>query len=80
MLGESTPAGKNHENAASGDTQPVSPLTDLHADKDGRNREWEDRARVNLEIVPEGTKTNLERDFEPENIDPEKNASPGPAY
>lgn len=42
-------------------TQP-----DLHADEDGRNREWEDRARVNLENVPEGTHTNIERDFEAE--------------
>ena len=39
---------------------------DLHAEQDGRNKEWEDRARVNLETVPEGTQTNLERDFEPE--------------
>jgi hypothetical protein len=44
-------------------------LSDLHADEDGRNKEWSDRARVNLETVPEGTRTNLERDFEPENPD-----------
>lgn len=34
--------------------------------EDGRNKEWQDRARVNLEEVPEGTHTNVERDFEPE--------------
>ncbi|MBE7173968.1 MAG: hypothetical protein INR73_25570 [Williamsia sp.] len=44
---------------------------DLHAEEDGRNREWEDRARVNLERVPDGTHTNLERDFEPEQPAPQ---------
>jgi hypothetical protein len=34
--------------------------------EDGRNKEWEDRARVNTEVVKEGTRTNVERDFEPE--------------
>ena len=74
-----TPANENQENASPGETQPA-PLTDIRADLDGRNREWEDRARVNLEILPEGTTTNVERDFEPENTDAEKNKNPGPAY
>lgn len=43
---------------------PVQP--DLHAEQDGRNKEWEDRARVNPETVSPDTPTNLERDFEPE--------------
>ena len=51
------------------DAATVQP--DLHAGDDGRNREWEDRARVNLETVPEGTHTNIERDFEPEREDSE---------
>jgi len=38
----------------------------ISQDEDGRSKEWQDRARVNLEEVPEGTKTILERDFEPE--------------
>lgn len=80
MHSETTPANDNHENVSSGNPLPASHITDLNADKDGRNREWEDRARVNLEIVPEGTTTNLERDFEPENTDAEKNKNPGPAY
>ena len=42
---------------------------DLHAEEDGRNREWEDRARVNLENTPEGEQTSIERDFEPEQDD-----------
>lgn len=37
--------------------------------EDGRDREWQDRARVNLEQVPEGTKTFVERDFEPVQTD-----------
>lgn len=36
--------------------------------EDGRNKEWQDRARVNLEEVPKGTHTNVERDFEPEEL------------
>lgn len=43
--------------------------SDLHAEKDGRNKEWEDRARVNLETNSPDTQTNLERDFEPERED-----------
>ena len=38
----------------------------LSQEDDGRNKEWQDRARVNLEKVKEGTKTSIERDFEPE--------------
>ena len=48
---------------------------------DGRNIEWEDRARVNLEQVPEGTRTNIERDFEPESIPTAKDEKKNdPAY
>jgi hypothetical protein len=39
------------------------------AEEDGRNKEWQDRSRVNLEPTPEGTHTNIERDFEPENLE-----------
>ena len=42
------------------------PLSALDGAEDGRNKEWADRARVNLEEVPEGTRTNIERDFEAE--------------
>ena len=41
-------------------------------EEDGRNKEWQDRARVNLEQVPEGTHTNVERDFEPEKQEEQK--------
>ena len=34
-------------------------------DEDGRSKEWQDRSRVNLHPDP-SAKTNLERDFEPE--------------
>lgn len=53
---------------------------DLHAEEDGRNREWEDRARINLEDVPEGTHTNIERDFEPEQADKKSNPKDTTAY
>ncbi|MEJ7736771.1 MAG: hypothetical protein WKF97_05025 [Chitinophagaceae bacterium] len=42
-------------------------------EEDGRNKEWQDRARVNIEEVPEGTRTNVERDFEPDQPDEENN-------
>jgi hypothetical protein len=38
-------------------------------EEDGRNKEWQDRARVNLEQTPAGVHTNVERDFEPENLE-----------
>ena len=56
------------------ETPPERP--DLHAEEDGRNREWEDRARVNLETTPAGIHTNLERDFEPEQEEKEKEEPP----
>ncbi len=40
-----------------------------NSEEDGRNKEWQDRSRVNLEQTPEGTHTNIERDFEPENLE-----------
>ncbi len=43
----------------------------INPEEDGRNKEWQDRSRVNLEQTPEGVHTNVERDFEPE--DPEEN-------
>jgi len=44
------------------------PLAVSDPEQDGRNKEWQDRGRVNLEVVPEGISTNLERDFEPEQL------------
>jgi hypothetical protein len=43
------------------------------ASEDGRSREWQDRGRVvrDEDIAPDA-KTNLERDFEPENVRAEK--------
>lgn len=38
-------------------------------DDDGRNKEWQERARVNLEKTSPDTITNIERDFEEENDD-----------
>lgn len=35
-------------------------------DDDGRNKEWQERARVNLEATSPDENTNIERDFEPE--------------
>jgi hypothetical protein len=50
---------------AAGDSpNPKSDI--LSQQEDGRNKEWADRARVNTEVVKEGTRTNVERDFEPE--------------
>ena len=37
-------------------------------DEDGRSKEWQDRGRINLHPDP-SAKTNLERDFEPEDDD-----------
>lgn len=51
---------------ASGNDRETSPQKMISPEDDGRSKEWQDRARVNLEQVPEGTKTILERDFEPE--------------
>ena len=48
------------------------------AEKDGRNVEWEDRARVNIE-PPSKESTNIERDFEPEQTE-EKKKDSEPAY
>ena len=42
---------------------------DANQDEDGRDKEWQDRARVNPEQTPEGIHTNVERDFEPENLE-----------
>ncbi len=49
-----------------------SNLDILNPDDDGRSKEWQDRSRVNLEQVPEGTHTSVERDFEPENLEEDK--------
>ncbi len=50
----------------SGNNSETSPQKMISPEDDGRSKEWQDRARVNTEQVPEGTKTILERDFEPE--------------
>ena len=74
---QQTPAPENggtQKEEQTGSTLPP----DLHAEEDGRNKEWEDRARVNLETVPPGVQTNLERDFEPEQQGP--TAHDEPAY
>ena len=57
-------------------------LSETDPAEDGRNKEWQDRSRVNLETVPENTQTNIERDFEPENLDEEgaRKAKDEPAY
>lgn len=56
-----------------------SPSKISDAEKDGRNREWEDRARVNLE-PPSKTSTNIERDFEPETNEESEKKDDSPAY
>ncbi len=61
-IDSSANAGKNQANNTEDN------LLRINSDKDGRNKEWEDRARVNTEVVPEGTKTNIERDWEPEKL------------
>ncbi len=38
-----------------------------HNLEDGRSKEWEDRARINMDPQPDAA-TNVERDFEPEQI------------
>jgi hypothetical protein len=50
----------------------------LGEEADGRNKEWEDRARVNLEHTPAGVHTNIERDFEPEEESEDKNEKKTP--
>ncbi|MBC8035106.1 MAG: hypothetical protein H7Y03_13225 [Chitinophagaceae bacterium] len=35
-------------------------------DEDERNKEWQERAKANLEKTPSDTITNIKRDFEPE--------------
>jgi hypothetical protein len=62
----------DHENI------PRDPSEIADAEKDGRNIEWEDRARVNIE-PPSKKSTNIERDFEPENVEEEKK-DPETAY
>jgi hypothetical protein len=57
----------SQENAVPGVDDSANPKSDiLSQQEDGRNKEWADRARVNTEVVKEGTRTNVERDFEPE--------------
>lgn len=70
---------------ASGNDSETSHQKMISPEDDGRSKEWQDRARVNLEQVPEGTKTTVERDFEPEQPDNEQAGSKGadantPAY
>ena len=60
------------------DEQAPDPSSIKSAEEDGRNREWEDRARVNID-PPTKKQTNIERDFEPENEE-EKNSGESPAY
>lgn len=64
-----------HSHGRSG-VEDNAPLNlDVLPEDDGRSKEWQDRARVNLEQVPEGTKTILERDFEPEQLNNEQEGS-----
>ncbi|MEO6916385.1 MAG: hypothetical protein ABI151_12715 [Chitinophagaceae bacterium] len=60
------------------DDQPIDPSSIQSAEDDGRNREWQDRARVNIE-KPSNEQTNIERDFEPEKGE-EKKKDESPAY
>ncbi len=68
--------GSSHEESS----QTRKDLERINSAADGRNKEWEDRARVNLEYVPEGTKTNVERDIEPEEGVGKENKDETPAY
>jgi hypothetical protein len=52
----------------------------LSQQEDGRTKEWADRARVNTEVVKEGTRTNIERDFEPEEDKNESEDKGHPSY
>lgn len=56
----------NFDELSPGSSSELSSQKMINPEDDGRSKEWQDRARVNLEQVPEGTKTILERDFEPE--------------
>jgi len=60
-------------------SKPKDPSSISDSERDGRNKEWEDRARVNLE-EPSQKSTNLERDFEPEIIKKEDDKEQHPAY
>jgi hypothetical protein len=46
-------------------SEPAFPSAEPAEIKDGRYKEWQDRARVNLEKADPDQSTNLERDFEP---------------
>lgn len=56
----------NFDELSPGSSSELPSQKMISPDEDGRSKEWQDRARVNVEQVPEGTKTILERDFEPE--------------
>lgn len=40
--------------------------------QDGRNKEWQDRGRVNMDHSDPTEQTNIERDFEQEHRDPKE--------
>lgn len=71
----------SHLSAGSPDPDEPKKAT-VKPEEDGRNIEWEDRARVNLEQVPINTITNIERNFEPEQLPGSTDASAEdhPAY
>ncbi len=47
-------------------SEPAFPSAEPAEIQDGRYKEWQDRARVNMEKADPNQSTNLERDFEPE--------------
>ncbi len=63
----------SNQNPNPGDSKDLGGGTEQDSERDlaedGRSKEWADRARINLHPDPDA-KTNLERDFEPEQ-DPE---------
>ena len=54
------------------------PMND--ASQDGRLKEWQDRARVDMHKPDPHAHTNLERDFEPEDPDNWEEESGEPVY
>ena len=57
----------NRNNDLLRSTDKMNP-SEEYLQQDGRNKEWQDRARVNTAFPNPDTKTNIERDFEPEQL------------
>lgn len=68
--------------------RPPGPENNANADgntnssalEDGRTKEWQDRARVNLDKHDSSTKTNIERDYEENDPRSSESSDQDPVY